>query len=772
MGLILLLLGFCGASAVTLVELRNDSWAAANGTAQNLLTVFSQDVENDIQTYDRAISTVVNKLENSSLGQLEPDLQQEFLFDGALVAPYFTSILVLDRDGNVVRDAGGIPPRRDNFSDRTYFQVHANGTARGLYISAPFQRRLTGSDDVLGLSRRINAPDGSFGGVVVGTLRLSYFRALLERTTLGPQDSISLVSDRGTLVMRSPYHADQIGRDFSNTENFRNFISRPQGTFTGKSTVDGVTRVYNFARVGYLPLILNVALSYDDIFIAWREQAFVIIGILAFLCLLTTLLGLVVRREFKRRASAEAKTRESEAQYRLLADHATDLILRLDEGLTRRYVSPASRTMLGFEPGEMVDRKTRDLIHPDDWPIVERIADEATSSDTYAEAVYRLKHKAGHYVWVEGRYRHVARDKGFIVVLRDISQRKSAELELEAVHAELARRADTDGLTGLANRRRFDEMLRAEIARAGEKGAPISMLLIDVDRFKLYNDNYGHPAGDECLRRVAQAIASSIRGDDFCARYGGEEMAVILPDTNEDDAQLVGERVRRAVEQLQLVHEFNQGGYVTISVGCAMQRVPANDNAAEKLITTADRALYEAKRTGRNKVVNAASLESPTPLPALVDDKARLRAVADFRERITQDGAPDLDQVARAAAQLLDTPISFISLVGRDELTLIGRYGVNVQSAARDAGFCSYTIAGNEPMVVTDAQADVRFRDSPLVRGKDGLRYYAGAPLVDPHSGETVGAVCVLDRKPREDTSASDREILKNLSQMVTNEMK
>ena len=133
----LLLLGFCGASALMLAELRRESWTIANTNARNLLTVLSQDVESNMRAYDRALSSIVAKLEQPAFEELEPGLQQVFLSQGSLIEPYFSSLLVLDRDGNVVRDAGQFPPRQDNFSDRAYFQVHAAGQAKGLYISAP-----------------------------------------------------------------------------------------------------------------------------------------------------------------------------------------------------------------------------------------------------------------------------------------------------------------------------------------------------------------------------------------------------------------------------------------------------------------------------------------------------------------------------------------------------------------------------------------------------------------------------------------------------------
>ena len=624
----------------------------------------------------------------------------------------------------------------------------------------------------MGLSRRISNPDGSFAGVVVGTLRLSYFRQLFERTVLNPSDSINLFSQDGILLMRSPYSEDQIGRDFSQTDNVRRFQAEQSGTFSGVAALDGTTRVYNFQHVGELPLILNVALSTKEIFANWRVQAYRLAGVLAFLCALTLVLGIVVRREFVQRARAEAKTRNSEAQYRLLADNATDVILRLDRNLVRRYVSPAVRGILGYEPDELIGKQTREVIHPDDWPLIEGIVREARELKGQAEAVYRLRHVSGRYVWVEGRYSFVAEDEGFIVVLRDISQRKSAEIKLAAAHDELAKRANTDSLTGLANRGRFDEVLADEHGKAADHSKPLSLLLIDVDRFKLFNDTYGHQAGDDCLSRVSKAIAACTRPSDLCARYGGEEIAVLLPGTDEAAAARVGERIRHAVESLAILHEENKGSgkqSVTISAGISTRRPHADDDRAT-LIAEADCFLYEAKRTGRNRVLSASSLPNNPPLPANEPD--RVEAAEGFLAAAREKGSTALDLIARSAAELLHAPIGFVSLIGKDELTLVGRHQIDGEIFAREETFCNHTIAGSEPLIIYDTQADARFKNLAASQGEGGLRFYAGAPLIDPATGEAIGAVCVSDTKPRNEISQSDRAILKDLSKLVVDELR
>jgi len=196
---------------------------------------------------------------------------------------------------------------------------------------------------------------------------------------------------------------------------------------------------------------------------------------------------------------------------------------------------------------------------------------------------------------------------------QEIDCRKARERELleiarqlELANAALRRLAHLDGLTEIPNRRAFDETLAWEWRRVERSGGEISLLLVDIDHFKRYNDRYGHSVGDECLRQVARVLSEShARPGDFAARYGGEEFAVILPETTPAGAAHVAERLRTAVSDLELTGvDIPEGARVTVSVGVAAIR-PGNSTTPATLIEAADRALYAAKAQGRNRVVIA-----------------------------------------------------------------------------------------------------------------------------------------------------------------------
>jgi diguanylate cyclase (GGDEF)-like protein len=172
---------------------------------------------------------------------------------------------------------------------------------------------------------------------------------------------------------------------------------------------------------------------------------------------------------------------------------------------------------------------------------------------------------------------------------------------LHLANQQLERLANLDGLTQVANRRRFDEQLKLEWERSIQEAAPLSIILCDIDYFKRYNDFYGHQAGDICLMQVAKAIERSIRRPtDFVARYGGEEFVVILPNTSFEEASYVAEVIQRNIQQLNINHvQSKVADHLTLSLGISSM-VPTNDTSATCLVATADKALYESKRRGRN----------------------------------------------------------------------------------------------------------------------------------------------------------------------------
>ena len=303
--------------------------------------------------------------------------------------------------------------------------------------------------------------------------------------------------------------------------------------------------------------------------------------------------------------------------FRFLADDSADIICRFGLDMRLHYVSPASIDILGWTPEEIVAMPPFALLVPEDIPVVlSSVQRHLTKGVRATPVVARNVRKDGSVVWLEITAR-VVRDPvsdeptETILTMRDISERKLLQDQLLTL-------ALTDALTGMANRRAFDGALDREWRRISQEGSQISLLLLDIDCFKRFNDRYGHQCGDDCLRAIATAIQGAVRREtDTVARYGGEEFAVILPGADGATAMKIAESVRWAILALGIQHTDNEAGskVVTASIGVAtaLARQGAIMRMPESLLLTADQALYKAKHNGRDTVATALLMSQHTP---------------------------------------------------------------------------------------------------------------------------------------------------------------
>jgi diguanylate cyclase (GGDEF)-like protein/PAS domain S-box-containing protein len=309
----------------------------------------------------------------------------------------------------------------------------------------------------------------------------------------------------------------------------------------------------------------------------------------------------------------------SERRFRLLAEASSDIIVLTGLEGTRQYVSPAVTELVGWSADQILGGSFHDLAHPDDVPRLERLFKGCLQGNVPRALEYRFKKADGSYVWLEINPRlyrdpDTGEPAGFVSVVRDISLRKTEEERQRRTYETIEHMAISDSLTGAANRRHFDAVLEREWLRAARELTPLSLLLIDIDRFKTYNDVYGHLTGDNCLRQVVAAIKPFVcRPADLLARYGGEEFVVVLPNTDAAGALQVAEEIRLAVEEHRLRHPGNPPhAVITLSIGCATM-IPCDGARHLDLLEEADRALYRAKASGRNRVEFAGSIPEPNP---------------------------------------------------------------------------------------------------------------------------------------------------------------
>lgn len=316
------------------------------------------------------------------------------------------------------------------------------------------------------------------------------------------------------------------------------------------------------------------------------------------------------------RARADAALRDSELRFRLLAENGSDVVSLHDVSGRILYISPSCERILGFSAEEVTRMSPFALVHPDDRDRLRRHCEGLLRNEPVTAIACRMLHKTGKHLWVEMMWRGASDADGRVVRLqassRNITERKEYERQLEdarrklqanqeslmEANRRLAELASQDGLTGIKNRRTFEERMIEELARIRRTGQPVSLLLLDIDHFKSFNDSFGHPRGDDVLRTVARLFSRAIRDSDVVARIGGEEFAIILPNTGAEGAQQMGERLRLVIAEAP----WSDRG-ITVSVGAATAESHAV--SLDVLLEQADRALYRSKQAGRNRVTLA-----------------------------------------------------------------------------------------------------------------------------------------------------------------------
>jgi diguanylate cyclase (GGDEF)-like protein/PAS domain S-box-containing protein len=518
--------------------------------------------------------------------------------------PMLDGLFIYDEAGNwIVNSRLGTPDPSLNNADRTYFQYHRSHDDIGPHVDQPIRSR-SGGGWILPISMRLNKPDGSFGGVLLATVSIDFLQRFYQTFDPGAGGSITLLSAQGLIIARNPPDERSIGADVSGRSFFRQITpDLVADTFEYVSAIDDVARLGSVRRVDDYPLLLLVSHSAVGILSDWWSDAirYLTIGCIAAASLI--FLGIRMAEQIRVREEAEQR-------YRLLAEYSSDAILCATMNGHRIYVSPSFSNLTGWSNEESLRIHWSAMVHPDDQVSVDAALSALKNGAEQVTSTFRYIRKDGTLLWVEARMHIIPAADGerqFIANMRDVTKRKAAEDAVTVLNAVLAAQAKTDSLTGLANRRHFDESLDFEWSRAMRTGSKLSLLMIDVDRFKLYNDRYGHQQGDTCLKAISDGIARGARRPgDLVARYGGEEIVVLLPDTDEPGTLEIGERIRASIETNALQHEDNlPWGVATASIGTATLEPDAIEcREASQLIALADQALYDAKRAGRNRVVS------------------------------------------------------------------------------------------------------------------------------------------------------------------------
>ncbi|MFJ4347709.1 diguanylate cyclase domain-containing protein [Pseudomonas sp. NPDC089401] len=461
----------------------------AENMVLNLARATGQHAEDAIRQVDAMTAALAERLEGDGFEHLDRPRLHALLVQQKAIMPQLHGLFVYGPDGSwIVTDQASIAPDANN-ADRDYFIYHRTHTERSVRIGEVVRSRSSG-ELIIPISRRLDYPDGSFAGVLLGTIKVDWFVSYYGDFKIDERGALVLAMRDGTILVRRPFVEQVVGRSLANSEVFRNHLPHAsEGLVDAVAVVDGTPRLYAYRALASYPLVVEAGLSWQSIIAPWRHDMIKSVAVMLLLLCAVAAFG---------------------------------------------------------------------------W-----------------------------------------------MVLRQLRERIAIERALHQAHQTLKALALSDSLTGLGNRRRLDAVFETEIQRARRHGYPVALVMLDLDYFKRYNDLYGHPAGDQCLRRFADVLQQALkRPADLAVRYGGEEFTLLLPGTSLQGAEQIVEDILQLLRRQAIIHAGSPSGLVSASAGVAVGYPDRDGSTPEALMAAADGALYQVKRQGRDGYAAATTVDA------------------------------------------------------------------------------------------------------------------------------------------------------------------
>ncbi len=401
---------------------------------ENLARTLAEQADDTISSVDLVILGQVERVENDGTGAVQMDRLHRFLATRVAAMPALRALSVYGPDGELIVAAAPPEAGEGNIRDREDFSFLRSHVEDGAHIS-PARRIGTKGEWVITVSRRIVGPDGGFAGIVAADIALDYFQNYYRTIDLGDEGVVVLVLSSGQILARWPLAEASIGQGVPNRQALDSVRAGAVNGREARSSIDGIVRISSGRELDRYPVALFVGLGKNEVLAEWRRDALSNLVGLASLVLLIGLLGIPLTSAIRRRAAAERTAAAAAAELKLLADNATDMIIQADLAGGCGFVSPGSRHVLGREPEELTGTSIIDLIHPDDVGPTRRALVALITKGEYDTITHRLRHRDGHYVWIEAGLRLVRDPETgapleIVSVSRDISQRKEAEAHL------------------------------------------------------------------------------------------------------------------------------------------------------------------------------------------------------------------------------------------------------------------------------------------------------------------------------------------------------
>jgi diguanylate cyclase (GGDEF)-like protein len=594
------------AIGLTIWWLRTDAILDAYSDAGNLAVVLAEQTANSVQSIDLVLTEIIGQDEihgahaqNDFDRALGGEDTYQLLMERLSRLQQAQFVALVDKNGRLVNTTQKRPSPKIDLSNRDYFEYFKNNDDKGVFISNTEVDHIKGTQVVF-FGKRINGADNDFLGVVVVGVRLAYFKRIYESITSLRDQSVLLLHNDGTVIVRYPDSITHAVEQLPAGSPWHQMVLQGGGHYRSEAHFGGEARLVAVQPLRDYPLVVDVAVSETSALATWRIHAIILgIGTLIVMFCSAFLLK-ALSKQFHRLATSEATLSKQASELQSSNAKVEAALTNMSQGLVmfdssdrlvvcnQRYLDMYGLSPEIIRPGctlrEAVEHRvaTGSLFAGD---IDQYIADimAAVRQGTTFSKITSLRD--GRIISIVN---HPIADGGWVATHEDVTDQKRAEERVSYA-------AHHDGLTGLPNRKLFCEQLEQALKRS-RRGEQLAILYLDVDHLKRVNDTLGHPAGDTLIKGVADRLRGCVRDIDLVARLSGDEFAIIQSSLyRPDDAASLAKRAREAIHE-----PFDLDGHqVTVDISIGISIAPNDATELNELLKTADIALYEAKNTGR-----------------------------------------------------------------------------------------------------------------------------------------------------------------------------
>ncbi|MFA6121533.1 MAG: diguanylate cyclase [Sideroxydans sp.] len=521
-------------------------------------------------------------------------------------SPYLLSIRMTDAKGDWVYGSDYTPAAAAgvNYADREYFIRLRNDSQAGLVVVSPLFGRTTKKWIAI-FAHRLSKPDGRFDGVVFGVLELEKFQGLLSNVDVGLNGSVALRNVTLNLLARNPKsdHPDiEVGKDTLSTPFKDALQANPTyGTYkSGSSSIDGMERTHSYRRIGSYPFYVNVGLATQDYLSPWYKAVWFAIALTVFFLLLSTLSARALLKVTRQQHRTEVELHRQKDYLRAIIENEPECVKLVAPDGSLEEMNAAGLHLLEVDTLAQAQHDgLASFIAPEHLTNFLALHQRVMHGESGTLEFVVIGKKGGHR-WLETHAAPLFDDDGKVLSLlgitRDITDRKAFQEKLE-------NQARTDYLTGVNNRGYFVQLAENELSRAKRYDKPLSLLMLDIDYFKQVNDTHGHKVGDRVLAGLTDICKQELRDIDIIGRMGGEEFAIVLPETAAHEALAAAERLRLSIAATPI--SLDQGLPIKVTVSIGVASLADKQDNLDVMMNKADKALYAAKHAGRNRVIAA-----------------------------------------------------------------------------------------------------------------------------------------------------------------------